>query len=108
MNPATGETTITAPVQTSSLTPACSGEVCRTFWRNWLRKKIEPNIPKYIAIETALVTAKLRLVKKLIGSIGSEVRSSCQMKATSSAVPAARLTTTSELDQPSDCERTSP
>ena len=27
---------------------------------NWLRKKIEPNMPKYIASETTLVTAKLR------------------------------------------------
>jgi hypothetical protein len=47
-----------------------------TFWRYWLRKKIEPNMPKYIASETVFVTAKLRLAKKLIGSIGSSVRAS--------------------------------
>ena len=50
--PASGETTIVAPVHTRSLTPACSGELPSTFCRNWLRKKIEPNIPKYIASET--------------------------------------------------------
>ena len=47
-----------------------------TFCRNWLRKKIEPNIPKYIASETALVTVNDRLAKNRIGSIGDSVRSS--------------------------------
>ncbi len=99
---------MTAPVQTRSLTPACSGVLCSTFWRNWLRKKIEPNIPKYIAIDTALVTANPRLAKNCIGSMGSEVRSSCQTNAASSPVPAASPITTSALPQPSDCERTRP
>ena len=74
--PASGETTMVAPVQTSSLRPACSGELCSTFCMNWLRKKIEPNIPKYMASETALATLKDRWAKKRIGSIGSRVRSS--------------------------------
>jgi hypothetical protein len=58
------------------LTPACSGEFPSTFWMNWLRKKIDPNIPKYIASEMTLVTAKPRRAKKLIGSIGESVRRS--------------------------------
>ena len=67
-------TIIVAPVQTSSLTPACSGEFPSTVWMNWLRKKIEPNIPKYIASDTALVTAKRRLAKNSIGSIGDRAQ----------------------------------
>ena len=74
--PASGETIIVAPVHTSSFRPAWNGVFPSTFWRNWLRKKIEPNIPKYIASETTLVTAKPRLAKKFSGSIGSLVRSS--------------------------------
>jgi hypothetical protein len=65
--PASGETTIEAPVHASSLTPAWSGEFPSTFCMYWLRKKIEPNMPKYIDSETAFVTAKLRLAKNDIG-----------------------------------------
>ena len=94
--PASGETTIVAPVQTSSLTPACSGVLPSTFCRNWLRKKIEPNIPKYIASETTLVTAKPRLAKNssaASGRVGAQlVRST---NATTSTAPAASETTTS-------------
>ena len=88
--------------------PACSGELPSTFWKNWLRKKIEPNIPKYIASETTLVTAKPRLAKNSIGSIGASERSSLITNATTSAAPAASETTTSVEPQPSDWLRTSP
>jgi hypothetical protein len=54
--PASGATSIVAPVHTSSLRPACRGVLCSTFCMNWLRKKIEPNIPKYMLSETTLVT----------------------------------------------------
>ena len=40
-----------------------AGVLPSTFWMYWVRKKIEPNIPKYIASETTLVTAKQRLAK---------------------------------------------
>ncbi len=106
--PASGETTIVAPVHTRSLTPACSGVFPSTFCRNWLRKKIEPNIPKYMASDTALVTAKPRRAKKLIGSIGASVRRSWTMKAIVSATPAASDDEHPVLVQPSDWLRISP
>jgi hypothetical protein len=71
-------------------------------------KKTEPNIPKYIDSETTLVTAKLRRLKKAIGSIGSSVRSSCRMNPTSSSVPAISENNTSNEVQPSVCERIRP
>src|SRR6202035_6056720 len=74
--PARGATTIVAPVQTSSFRPACRGVLWSTFCKYWERKKIEPNIPKYMLREATLVTAKERLAKKHIGSMGSRVRSS--------------------------------
>ena len=75
---------------------------------NWLRKKIEPNMPKYIASETTLVTAKLRLAKNRIGSIGARARSSQATKAATKASPAASEMTTSVQPQPSVCARTRP
>ena len=74
--PASGATTIVAPVHTSSFRPACSGVFPSTFCMYCERKKIEPNIPKYMLSEATLVTAKERLAKNDIGSIGSLVRSS--------------------------------
>ena len=106
--PASGATTIVAPVQTSSFRPACSGELPSTFCMNWLRKKIEPNMPKYIAIETTLVTAKLRLAKNCIGSIGDSVRSSWRTKAASRTTPAPMLIITSGAVQPIVWARTRP
>ena len=99
-----------APVQTSSFSPAWNGELPSTFCRYWLMKKIEPNMPKYIASDTTFVTAKLRRLKKAIGSIGSELRSSWATNATSSTTPAASEMTTSTArpaerlgaDQPED------
>ena len=74
--PAKGATSIVAPVHTSSFRPACRGVLPSTFCMYWERKKIEPNIPKYMLSEATLVTANERLAKKAIGSIGSRVRRS--------------------------------
>src|SRR5208283_5150962 len=65
--PARGATTIVAPVHTSSFSPACSGVLPRTSCMYWERKKIEPNMPKYMLSDTTFVTAKERLAKKYIG-----------------------------------------
>ena len=83
--PASGATTIVAPVQTSSFSPAWKGVLPSTFCMYCERKKIEPNMPKYMVSEATLVTAKERLAKKDIGSIGSAVRSSTTTKAISSS-----------------------
>ncbi len=85
--PASGATTIEAPVHTSSFKPACSGVLPSTFCMYWERKKIEPNMPKYMLSETTFVTAKERLAKKLIGSIGSRARRSHTTNAASSRAP---------------------
>src|SRR5271154_3814757 len=79
--PAKGATSIVAPVHTSSFRPACRGVFPRTFCMYWERKKIEPNIPKYMLREATLVTAKERLAKKDMGSIGSGGRRSKTTKA---------------------------
>src|ERR1035441_5703935 len=54
--PARGATTIVAPVHTSSFSPACRGVLPSTFCMYWERKKIEPNMPKYMLSEATLVT----------------------------------------------------
>ncbi len=51
----------------------------------WERKKIEPNIPKYMLSDTTFVTAKERRAKNSIGSIGSRARSSQPTNAPSSS-----------------------
>src|ERR1700712_2476198 len=65
-------------------------------------------MPKYIAIETTLVTAKLRLAKNCIGSIGDSVRSSWRTKAASRTMPAPMLNITSAEVQPIVWARTRP
>ena len=97
-----------APVQTSSLIPACSGVLPSTFCRYWLMKKIDPNIPKYIDRDTALVTAKLRRVKNSIGNIGSLLRNSTTTNAITSTTPAASESKTSGAAQPIVWARISP
>ena len=106
--PASGATTIVPPVHTSSLSPAWKGVLPSTFCMYWERKKIEPNMPKYMVSEATLVTAKERLAKNVIGSIGSGVRRSQATKPASSAAPASSVARIVELVQPSDCARTRP
>ena len=78
--PANGATSIVAPVHTSIFSPACSGVLPSTSCRYWARKKIDPNIPKYIVSDATFVTANARLVKNTIGSIGSRARRSHRTK----------------------------
>ncbi len=107
--PASGATTIVPPVHTSSLRPAWKGVLPSTFCMYWERKKIEPNMPKYMVSEATLVTAKERLAKKDIGSIGSAVRRSPEDEGDRAArAPAISEARTVELVQPSDCARTRP
>src|SRR6266508_4589695 len=48
MAPAIGATKIGASVQGRTRRPAWNGEYPWATWRNWLSRKIDPNIPKYI------------------------------------------------------------
>src|ERR687884_673449 len=57
-------------------------------------KKIDPNIPKNMSRLATFASAKVRLRKKRIGSIGWAVCSSHATKATRSAMPAANDPTT--------------
>ena len=41
-----------------------------TCWTNWVMRKIEPNVPKYMKNETPFVTANARSAKRSSGSIG--------------------------------------
>ncbi len=106
--PASGATTIEAPVHTSSFSPACRGVLPSTFCMYWDRKKIEPNMPKYMLSEATFVTAKERLAKNDIGSIGSAARSSQATKLASRTAPPISEMRIVGLVQPSDCARTRP
>lgn len=44
--PAIGATIIGMPVQGSMRSPASVGEYPETPWKNWLSRKIEPNMPR--------------------------------------------------------------
>ena len=99
---------IVAPVQTRIFSPAWSGVLWRTFCMNCERKKIDPNIPKYMVSEAKLVTAKARLEKNAIGSIGSRARRSHTTKTASSAAPPTSAARTAGEVHPSDCARTRP
>src|SRR5271166_6158392 len=101
--PASGATIIEAPVHTSSFRPACSGVFPSTFCMYCERKKIEPNMPKYMLSEATFVTAKERLLKKDIGSMGSRARSSHATNPPSSAAPPISERRIELLVQPSDC-----
>ena len=79
-----------------------------TCWTNWVIRKIEPNVPKYMKNEIPFVTANARLRNRSSGSIGSAVRRSWATKAASSSTPPARLATIIGLAQPSPCPRTRP
>jgi hypothetical protein len=46
-----------------------------TVWKNWLKRKTEPNIPKNISSDATFASVKTRLRKKRIGSIGASARS---------------------------------
>ena len=54
-----------------------------------MSRKIDPKVPKYMKNDTALVTAKVRLRKRPIGTIGSLARSSHATKAASRTAPPA-------------------
>ena len=58
------------PVHGSVRSPASSGESPCAVWKNWARKKIEPNTPKYMANETALVAAKAAAITPVPGGVG--------------------------------------
>ena len=74
--PAIGATIIGMPVHGSIRRPASSGEFPCTFWRYWVRRKIDPNMPKNMRSDAAFAAANARFRKKRIGSIGSRVRRS--------------------------------
>ena len=54
----------------------------------WLSRKIDPNIPRNISREAALIPAKARERKSHMGSIGFFARVPWTTKATRSAPPA--------------------
>ena len=71
-------------------------------------KKIEPNIPKNINRLAMLASAKVRLAKKRIGSIGCSVRSSHATKDNSSAPPTTKAPMICGEVQPTSLARTRP
>lgn len=86
--PAKGATRIGIPVQGSIRNPASVGECPRPFCRNWLSRKIDPNIPRNISRLAALIPRKARLRNSRIGSIGFSARMPWRTNRASSAVPA--------------------
>ena len=106
--PASGAVTIVAPVHTSTFRPASRGELRSTSCRNCDRKKIDPNIPKYMVSDAKLVTANARREKNAIGSIGSRARRSHTTNAASSTAPAPSEARTVGEVHPSDWARTRP
>src|SRR3954465_15339013 len=97
--PATGAVTAVAPVQTSIRTPASKGEKPITSCANWVSRKIDPNVPKYMKNETPFVTANVRLGNRASGGIGSGARRSQATNAASTASPPASDATISGLVQ---------
>ena len=87
-----------------------AGVLCSTFCRYCERKKIEPNIPKYMLSEATLVTAKERLAKKrhrqhrLRGCDAPRRRRRHEQRQPGRSRPASTVV----LVQPSDCARTRP
>ena len=67
--------------------PAASGEQPCTVWRNWVRKKMEPNIPKLNSMAVTLTEAKPRWRNSRMSSIGWSDRSSQATKATRATAP---------------------
>jgi hypothetical protein len=80
--------------------PASSGPSPWAIWKNWLSRKIEPNVPKNIANETPFVATNARERKKRSGSIGSARRACQSRNAASRSSRRVRLATTVVLDQP--------
>src|SRR3954454_10354512 len=86
--PAIGAMNIGIAVHGSVARPAVSGENPWTVCRYCVSRKIEPNIPKYIASEAAFDAANARRRKNRIGSMGAGARSSqATNPATSSSPP---------------------
>ena len=106
--PAIGATIIGMPVHGSIRRPASSGEFPCTFWRYWVKRKIDPNIPKNMRSDAALAAAKVRFRKNRIGSIGSRARRSQATNATRRMTPATSDRTISGLVHPRELARTRP
>ena len=89
MSPASGAMTIGAIVHGMVRTPASSGEQPCTTCMNWIRMKIDPNMPKLNPKPTTFATEKLRSRNSRSGSSGAGVRLSQSTNATSSTAPSA-------------------
>ncbi len=79
-----------------------------TCWTNWVIRKMEPKVPKYMKNDTAFVTANARLANRSSGTIGASVRRSWATNTASRTAPADRLPTISGLVHPSPWPRTRP
>ena len=85
--PTTGASNMGMAVQGSTRIPAASGERPWTVCRNWVRKKIEPNIPKLNNMAVTLTEAKPRWRKRRMSSMGWAERSSQTTKVTRATAP---------------------
>src|SRR5947207_444318 len=106
--PAIGATKIGIAVQGRIRSPACSGEKPWTVWKNWISKKIDPNIPKNMNSDETLVSVNVRFRKKRIGSIGASARSSQSTNSATTTAPTTSEPTISGEPQPTEFPRTSP
>ena len=106
--PAIGATTIGIAVHGRTRSPDSSGEYPCAVWKNWLSRKIEPNMPKYMKSDAPLAAANARLRKNRIGSIGSAARSSQATNAARMTAPATSEPTICGLVHPSEFPFTRP
>ena len=98
--PTTGASSMGAAVQGSTRMPAAKGERPCTVWRNWVRKKMEPNMPKLNSMAVTLTAVKPRWRKRRMSNMGWDDRSSQATKPRRAIEPSTKELSTEVLVQP--------